>query len=199
MKVIFTKKEVRDILIATLVLTIAFKFAFSGLYNTDALVFIIYIILSFLAVVTGFLGHEMMHKITAFRHNYYAEFIRWDMGLLLALVTSFFGIVFAAPGATTIYGYVDKDTYGKISAAGPIYNLFVGILFLSVSLVSYLHILIFVAEINFWLGFFNLLPIPPLDGSKIYRWNMPLYIILMGASLILVLQFIFGIPVLALK
>jgi Zn-dependent protease len=196
MKVIFTKKEVRDILIATLALTIAFKFAFSGIYNTDVQVFIIYIILSFLAVVTGFLGHEMMHKLSAFRHNYYAEFIKWNWGLLLALVTSLFGVVFAAPGATTIYGYVDKDTNGKISAAGPSYNLLVGVLFLSVSLINSLHFLLFVAEINFWLGFFNLLPIPPLDGSKVYKWNMPLYIVLMGVSLILVLQFIFGVPIL---
>ncbi|MGC8496714.1 MAG: site-2 protease family protein [Thermoplasmata archaeon] len=199
MKIIFTKKEVRDIIIATLVLTIAFKFAFNGIYNANAFVFMIYLLISFLAVVTGFVGHEMMHKATAFRYNYYAEFIKWNTGLLIAFFTSLFGIVFAAPGATTIYGYVDKDTNGKISAAGPIYNIFVGILFLLVSLVSFLHFLIFVAVINFWLGFFNLLPIPPLDGSKIYKWNLPLYIILMGASLILVLQFIFGISVLSLK
>ncbi|MEM3226631.1 MAG: site-2 protease family protein, partial [Thermoplasmata archaeon] len=87
----------------------------------------------------------------------------------------------------------------KISAAGPIYNLFVGILFLLLSLVGVLHFLIFVAVINFWLGFFNLLPIPPLDGSKIYKWNLPLYIILMIVSLILVLQFIFGVSILPLK
>ncbi len=199
MKIIFTKKEVRDIIIATLALTIAFKFAFSGIYNANASLFIIYLLLSFLAVVTGFVGHEMMHKITAFRYNYYAEFIKWNTGLFLAIVTSLFGIVLAAPGATTIYGYVDKDNNGKISAAGPIYNIIVGILFLLLSLIGFLHFLIFVAIINFWLGFFNLLPIPPLDGSKIYKWNLPLYIILFVVSLILVLQFIFGVSILPLK
>ncbi len=193
MKIIFTKKEVRDIIIATLALTIAFKFAFSGIYNANASLFIIYLLLSFLAVVTGFVGHEMMHKITAFRYNYYAEFIKWNTGLFLAIVTSLVGIVLAAPGATTIYGYVDKDNNGKISAAGPVYNIIVGILFLLLSLIGFLHFLIFVAIINFWLGFFNLLPIPPLDGSKIYKWNLPLYIILFVVSLILVLKFIFGV------
>ncbi len=193
MKIIFTKKEVRDIIIATLALTIAFKFAFSGIYNANASLFIIYLLLSFLAVVTGFVGHEMMHKIIAFRYNYYAEFIKWNTGLFLAIVTSLVGIVLAAPGATTIYGYVDKDNNGKISAAGPVYNIIVGILFLLLSLIGFLHFLIFVAIINFWLGFFNLLPIPPLDGSKIYKWNLPLYIILFVVSLILVLKFIFGV------
>jgi hypothetical protein len=44
MKIMFTKKEVRDIIIATLALTLAFKFAFTGIYNVNALVFMIYLL-----------------------------------------------------------------------------------------------------------------------------------------------------------
>ncbi|TLZ55689.1 MAG: hypothetical protein E6K17_05280, partial [Methanobacteriota archaeon] len=36
-------------------------------------------------------------------------------------------------------------------------------------------ILYFSAYINAFLGVFNMLPIPPLDGSKVFRWNVAIW------------------------
>ncbi|MGC8619935.1 MAG: site-2 protease family protein [Thermoplasmata archaeon] len=193
MKVRFRREEIFDIIIATIILSIAFTLAFFGL-RVSPLSFTIYFLISLLAVLTGFVGHEMLHKFTAFKYDYYAEFKRWNLGLLIALVTSFFGIVFAAPGATNIYGYVDKNTNGKIAASGPVYNLILGIFFISISYILQgigSQIAQFIGMINIWLSFFNLWPIPPLDGSKVFRWNLPIYIILLLISGYLTVRYVF--------
>jgi Zn-dependent protease len=41
--------------------------------------------------------------------------------------------------------------------------------------------------VNIWLGLFNLLPIPPLDGSKIFAWN---FIVWIGMLVMFFLAFI---------
>lgn len=194
MKVIFRRVEIEDIIIATLILSLAFEIAFFGI-ETSPISFIFMYFISILAVITGFVGHEMTHKITAFRYNYFAEFRRWNLGLLIAFITSFFHLVFAAPGATNIYGYLDNRTNGKIAASGPIYNIILGIFFISISFLNipFSNILTFIGTINIWLAFFNLWPIPPLDGSKVIKWNIPIYLILIVISGILTLKFIFGL------
>jgi len=40
------------------------------------------------------------------------------------------------------------------------------------------------SQISFFLAFFNLLPIHPLDGSKIIIWNMKIWLIVLAVSLI---------------
>ena len=40
---------------------------------------------------------------------------------------------------------------------------------------------------NAFLALFNMLPIPPLDGSKIYKWNPAVYIMMLVASATLLL------------
>lgn len=191
---IFRKKEILDIIVATIVLSLAFTFAFFS-FNKTPLQFLFLYSISLVAVLTGFVGHEMLHKYAAFRYNYFAEFKRWDIGLLLALITSIFGIVFAAPGATNIYGFLDRKTNGKIAASGPLYNLILGIFFILLYYAGlpFSGIFLFIGTINIWLSFFNLLPIPPLDGSKVIGWNIPFYIIMLLVSGFFTLKFIFGI------
>ncbi len=91
------RHEVRDILIALVAMTIAFALLFNTLLSIGGLV------ATFIAVLTGFLGHELMHREVARRLGYIAYFRAWWIGLLLALVTAltrFF--IIATPGATVI-------------------------------------------------------------------------------------------------
>ena len=66
-----------------------------------------------------------------------------------------------------------------ISAAGPGINLAFALGFLALLLVvglgaGFLSIVGFFGfELNVGLGSFNMLPVPPLDGSKIFRKNIP--------------------------
>jgi Zn-dependent protease len=54
-------------------------------------------------------------------------------------------------------------------------------------------ILNLVAVMSLFLGGFNLIPIPPLDGYKIAIWSIPVYLVMVaaiGASLLLVMGYI---------
>jgi len=179
----FTKYEIEDYAISIVVLTISFDFAFSHIIIYPGN-FIYFLIPSFLAVITGFFLHELGHKIVSMRLGYPAFYRRWNLGLLLGLIFSFFGFVFAAPGAVNIYGYVDRDSYGKISIAGPATNLILSVILIPF---SGFPIVGFIFFVNAFLAFFNLLPIPPLDGSKVLRWNISIYIITLIISIALLI------------
>jgi len=51
-----------------------------------------------LGVGTGFILHEMAHKFVALHFGYLAEYQANMTGLFLAVVLSFVGFIFAAPG-----------------------------------------------------------------------------------------------------
>lgn len=184
--------EIGSILIAWLVLSIAITYQnFLGLFTGGGSLEIV--VAGFIATATGFIIHEMGHKFVAIRHGYVAHFRLWMWGLLLTLFIVVFsggGIVFGAPGAVYIapaavayYGYDatirprDPEQENMIiSAAGPGINLAFAISFLTLFLFAPAGFLSTVAlfgfELNVGLGSFNMIPIPPLDGSKIFRKNL---------------------------
>jgi Zn-dependent protease len=134
---------------------------------------------SLLTVGTGFVLHELMHKFTAERYGFWAEFRMWPYGILLALVTSMVGFIFAAPGATYISGSsISSRENGIISLAGPVTNVVVGVFFLPFLLYGQ-GVLRDLGSIGFsvntFLALFNMLPILPLDGAKVFGWNKPVW------------------------
>ena len=36
--------------------------------------------------------------------------------------------------------------------------------------------------LNSFLAVFNMVPVPPLDGSKVWAWNKPVYVVSMAAA-----------------
>ncbi len=177
----FYPREVRDILLAVAILILAFSLVMGGIAH-----FVEFIPVATLAVLTGFFLHEMAHKYMAFRYGFPAAFQAWFIGLVIALAMSPLGFLFAAPGAVVIHGMPSKRENGIISAVGPLTNLVLGFSLLSVALFSppgLVFYLVYVAYFNVFLAFFNLLPIPPMDGTKILAWNPVVYAILLIASL----------------
>lgn len=150
--------------------------------------------LSFIVVILGFMLHEMAHKVVAQRLHLWAEFRASIGGLAAALgLCIFTPVVFAAPGAVIIVGNATTKDGALISIAGPATNLVIG--FAMVPLMGSnpnppelgLHgnFFQFAAAVNGLLAIFNLLPVPPLDGSKIVRWNLGIYLaMLIGAGLL---------------
>ncbi|MEF8873771.1 MAG: hypothetical protein V5A88_03760 [Candidatus Thermoplasmatota archaeon] len=180
--------EKRHLIIAMGVLTLAFAISFSGgFYGIYREVFPLYLLISFISVGTAFLFHELAHRKLARNYGCWAEFRMWRWGLMLALMFSLFGFVFAAPGAVMIRGNITREQNGKISAAGPATNWAVGTSFMSASLVAGIYgisyfslpfIFAFVAFVNLFIGGFNLLPFGPLDGRKIFGWSVKNYLLL---------------------
>ena len=193
----FTKKEIIDLIISFLVISLGFCILYSE-RNLENIIMLLPIIM--IGVGCGFIFHELGHKLTAMYYGYWAEYKMWVQGLLIALVSSFFGFIFAAPGAVYIYGTNMSDKQnGIISLAGPIINIvltliFLGLLYLITTPNTYLtemnYIVLLIcfigAKINSFLALFNLLPIPTLDGSKVLKWNIPIWIISIAIAGILV-------------
>ncbi|OYT60043.1 peptidase M50 [Euryarchaeota archaeon ex4484_178] len=184
----FYPEEIRDIAIAIATLTVSFAILISPFpYGAPSFM---HFIVAFIAVITAFFLHEMAHKFMAFKYGYPAAFKAWKTGLMIALLSSFFGFLFAAPGAVYIYGYPTREENGKISTAGPATNITAGFLFLLLSLILsgwniYMAaILIYVAHLNFFLALFNTIPIGPMDGLKILNWNVGIFISLLLLSVL---------------
>lgn len=194
----FTKKEIRDLIISFIVIALGFTILYSnGDYSHITLIFPVVMI----GVGAGFIFHELGHKFSAMHYGYYAEYELWPTGLLIALVSSFFGFIFAAPGAVVIYSNgMEERTNGIISIAGPLVNIALGLIFFIIlgSLGNPIYtetgdilslICVLGTRINFFLAAFNLLPIPPLDGSKVLSWSVPIWVITFAIAAILVLFF----------
>lgn len=181
----FSEHELIDIMKAWLAISFAFGIIIAGGFNSK---FYTSFIISALTVGVGFIFHELGHKILAQRYGAWAEFRAWDTMLIVAVLMSFLGVVFAAPGAVMISGRtIGKSRYGRISAMGPIMNFIMAILFLALFLYVPNGLLNSIGryglEINAWLGLFNLIPLAMFDGKKIWDWNRIVWIALLVVAL----------------
>ena len=147
-----------------------------------------------LAALTGFVAHEMAHKVVAQRHGFWAEFRMSPAGLLFSLATALFGFLLALPGATVIGGIGDVREWGRTSVAGPGTNLVFGGAFLAGAYwVGQTYdapmlwaSLMFLAFVNGIFAAFNLLPFGPLDGAKVLRWSRAVWVGAFGLALLFI-------------
>ena len=179
----FSQIELRDIAVSILALSLAFllmfrstdfvtayfKFYLGDLWAAGMFGMMV------LIVVLSFFTHELGHKFTAQRMGLWSEYRMFPMGLIIAVLMSMFGFLFAAPGVVYIRGFVDTEQDGKISMAGPATNIVLAVVGLAIAMalngqpLMVPFYLLFI--LNASLALFNLLPFGILDGAKILRWN----------------------------
>jgi Zn-dependent protease len=119
--------------------------------------------------------HELGHKFVGIALGYASFFHIWWFGLLIGVALRVIGSPFLllAPGYVSISA-TNPIHLGLIAFAGPFVNL---VLFLVALIVLknkkrmkrkefvFWHL---TKLINMWLFIFNMIPIPPLDGSKVF-------------------------------
>lgn len=133
----------------------------------------------------AFLLHELGHKFVGIRLGNWSEF---RLIKLFAILTAFsiipipfFKIV--CPGAVQVTGDTSRVNMGKIGLAGPVVNLIQAAIFLTLANLLFVpgeifyQVLMVATFLNTFLGVFNLIPLGPLDGLKVIRWNKALYFI----------------------
>ena len=184
---LFLKGELLDLTISFITISLAFSmFAiYAGNYNLVPIIFI--------AVGLSFILHELGHRFMAIRFGCHAYYKMWTTGLLFALglaIATGGNFIFAAPGAVYIYksGLTRRED-GIISWAGPLVNVFLGIMFAFLALLNPMNqTLVLLAywgfTVNMFLAMFNLLPFPPLDGSKVAAWSVSTWLITIGFAVL---------------
>lgn len=158
------------------------------------------VLIAFVGVGTGFVLHELAHKVLAQRYGHWAEFRAQFAGLgLTVLIAALTRFLFAAPGAVLIQGRVTPRENGLISLAGPGTNFVIAGLALGgyfaglasskdwgVDTTEFLPSLLWgVAQINAILALFNLIPLGPLDGRKVVRWSPVAYAFALALAIVL--------------
>jgi len=192
----FSLKEIGSILLSVIVLGLLFTFG--DRFPTWNEVIINFFKYSFI-IGMSFILHEVGHKFVAQSYGAFAEYQIWLPGLIFSMflgVASGGRYIFFAPGFVAIYSTVRSrfgrkkeviigvEEVGKISLAGPAANLVLALVFKVFSGFVVRDVGLAFIIINSWLALFNLLPIPPLDGSKVFVWSRITWAVFFTASII---------------
>lgn len=138
-----------------------------------------------LVVIIAFLPHELAHRYFARKYGCYSRFILDPVGATITVISGFIPFIkIIIPGYVFLslpyYDPLDsRKIFGIVSASGPIVNIILAIFSLTLYNIM-LHttvesliklFLLYMTGVNAWIAFFNLLPVPPLDGSKVIKWS----------------------------
>jgi Zn-dependent protease len=190
---IFTGSEIRDIVISiVLISSIFWIYVFNfpdlvGLFTSIVIVFF------------SFFCHEMLHEFVAKKLGCMATYKLWPMGILLGIMSIVLGLIglknlfipIMIVGATEIMPYrfgrwgfkvvkLSARDLGIIAIAGTGLNVFFAVFFKLFSGPIFHNLSYF----NGLFALFNLIPIPPLDGSKIFLWKMWLWLFLVFVTVL---------------
>jgi len=183
----FKKREIADFIVSVIVLSAVFSVQPRYSSFKD---FVPYFV--FVSVILGL--RQIVYRIASEKLRLYPVYKAWYPGMVVGLLLSFFGIKFAAPGFVVLYPYafgrwgmrrkrVTVSEDGLISFFGSMVDL--GFAVISKAFVFPFSGLIY--EVSAWMFLSNLIPVVELDGSKIVRWKMDLWIFLVLVGIMLMI------------
>ena len=169
----FSNDEFRDIIISISIMTLFYTFP------EWSINFIIY----FLIIFFSFFFKQLLHKFVAKKlqctTNYKLNMSFFIFGLWMMLLKPLLGLSFLVLGNIEIAPYkfgrwgiklVKLTPYdlGIITLAGVMVNLLIAYTFVFIET----DIAKTIVRINSMLVIFNMIPIPPFDGSKVFMWTI---------------------------
>ena len=162
------------------VVSLVVGYIFSGMFKNEKLSFNNFDWKDFrfavLIASPGIIFHELAHKFVAIGFGLNAVFEISPFGLVLGVVLKLVGspLILLAPGYVLISSLANPLAMFLTAFAGPLTNLlfWLGSKYYLNSSKTFsrkmvMNLFIF-SEINKWLFLFNMIPIPPLDGYKVF-------------------------------
>ncbi len=135
-------------------------------------------LLALLVTAPAIILHELAHKFSALALGLVATFKVWPFGLFLGVVLKWINspLLILAPGYVEISGAASAFQGFVTAFAGPLTNLLLW--FISRQLLEHARkltrkqatVLYLTKQINLFLFLFNMIPLPPLDGSKVFGY-----------------------------
>lgn len=186
----FSVREVGVLLAGAFLIGILFLFA--DREPPDPILIGIYVLMGGVALIL----HEIGHWYLTRKYECYTEVRFWGLGAVIMLITSWlFGNVFAQPTLTLVRHRVplEQRSIGLIMLSGPALSVLIALLCLCLvplgGLFAEAGMIGFM--INLMTGIFELLPIPPCDGSDVRQWSLAVWALVFLPLMILYLAVTF--------
>ncbi|MBW2964550.1 hypothetical protein KY363_03750 [Candidatus Woesearchaeota archaeon] len=186
--------EKRGLIITVAVLAFIFSFREWGTETFDVTVGTTNLLISIVLVAIAMLVHEATHRVIALWLGYRTQFKAWITGLVIGLVVAFVSngtLVFLAPGQLVFThlpihrlgkGYYEL-TYkhlGWVAMSGSIANMLFAVLLKIVYVATGIGVVQKLMMINIWIAIFDMLPIPPYNGSRTFFGSRYVYVFILG-------------------
>ena len=205
----FTTYELRGIIISIFVIAFIISFKEWGTIKFDAGAGLFNLFNSILIVAMSILIHDAGQRLWGLAIGYRIEYRMWSLGLLIAVIVAFasngslwlivpagFMLHHLAGHRLGFFRYgVNYFGQAMVALAGPLFT-FMLIILLKILNAFYPNVLLQKAIIfNVVYAITSLLPIPPLDGSKIYFGSRMLYAFVLPAIFIATILMVVSVPV----
>ena len=205
----FTPYELRGIIISIFVIAFIISFKEWGTTKFDAGAGLFNLFNSILIVAMSILIHDAGQRLWGLAIGYRIEYRMWSLGLLIAVIVAFasngslwlivpagFMLHHLAGHRLGFFRYgVNYFGQAMVALAGPLFT-FMLIILLKILNAFYPNVLLQKAIIfNVVYAITSLLPIPPLDGSKIYFGSRMLYAFVLPAIFIATILMVVSVPV----
>ena len=205
----FTKYEVRGYVIAILAIAFIISFREWGEGQFDLTAGLFNLFNSVLIVALSILVHDAGQRIWGLAIVYKIEFKMWSFGVVLGLILAFvtngkFWLII--PGTFMLHHLAGHRLgffrYGiniigqsMVALAGPLFTLMLIILLKILYAINPNPLLQKAIMFNIIYNITNMLPIPVLDGGKIFFGSRMIYAFVMPAMIVATILMIVDIPV----
>lgn len=189
----FTPEEMRGFFITVLIIAFMFSFRDWGDKEFNFILGFYNFFNALLIVLLSLLVHESAHRIAGLQIGFRVEYKGWFVGLIIGLVLTFItngnfwffiasGGIFLHHLAQHRLGYfrygINMWAQAGICFWGILVTLLLASFFKAMLLIMPNNVSLYKAMVfNVVLALFSLVPIPPLDGSRIFFGNMYLYFV----------------------
>ncbi len=206
----FTQSELRGLIIAILIIAFVFSYDDWGPGNTFVLSIGIYNFFNAILIVAlSILVHDAGQRIWALAIGYRLEFKMWSFGLGTAIVAALLtkgSLPLVIPAGFMLHHLAGHrlgffrygiNYFGQamVALAGPLSTLMLIILLKVLSVFSPNPLIQKAIIFNVIYSITCLIPIPPLDGSKIYFGSRMLYAFALPAIAVATILMVISIPI----